>query len=887
MGRALVGLHARNDTQTFPDVDFDVMRIAKIELLKTMTLNSDEIYIRSRQINPEMQFIVRIFCDCKGQHPTPDAFVNQAIPRLKQLLKWTHRFEIHNEPNLANRGEGWGGALSDAADFRDWFLAVLSKLRAAVPQGSFGFPGLALQPVAPSDLAWAEVCRPAINAADWLGVHCYWQYDHMTDPTWGMHFLPYHQRFPNKVIEITEFGDATPPGQVQEAHIAKEYMDYYTLLQRYAYIGSASSYILSSPDPRWEMYAWRKKDGRITPIPYEVAKVPRPQPQPWAVRWESPQVPTQIPLGGMAEARFTLVNTGTQTWPAGGDHPVRLGYRWFIPGGAEVPATKGYRTALPADLAPGKAVTLTAKFAAPADPGEYVLQWDLVREGVAWFSEEKANPYSVSIKVVLTAESSRFFDETGHVVKQPFLAFYFRYGLPITGYPLTDTLLERGTRTQYFQRIALQATGATSVQLLPIGQELLTARQRLQEITTAAVGNAQKGVEPPPIVDKIHELSRDELAMVQRPLTEITEIVLHHTAVDANRPLADIVAAHRERWPGIVYQYYILADGTILQTEPLTETVSKEQPYLWHGVNICLAGNFTLEIPPFPQLKAAADLIAWLLSTLHLTIHDIYGLSELVQIAYLSPGYQWLHDGKYKERLLALVSEQLQSAADKGALQQLVAQLQEKVSALEASLAQAQKPLPVQPSMQDLVDSLLKHPSKRYATRSLAAITHIAIHHSGDPHEFTPAAIARYHVNTRGWPGIGYHFYIASDGVIYQTNRLETVSYHVGDNNSYAVGVAFNGDFNDDRLPTEAQLLSGGKLVAWLMALLHIPEENVLGHKEFPGYIDSVDCTSCNGQGLCQSVAGHPRCTDCPGSQWKRDKRWFDMLMKQIHAVQV
>ncbi len=896
MSRALVGLHARNDPGTFSDVDFEVLRIAKIELLKTMTLNNDETYIRARQVNPEMQFIVRIYDEgisVQG-HPTPDAFVAKAVPRLKQLLKWTNRFEIHNEPNLANRKEGWGKEIADAANFRDWYLAVLQKLRAAVPGGKFGFPGLALDTL--TDLQWLEVCRPAVNASDWLGVHCYWQYDHMTDPTWGLRFRHYHDRFPNKTLAITEFGDATPVPPSEEEKksriqkIAGEYRDYYTLLQRYPYVHSASAFILSSPDSQWESFAWRQSNGVITPIPYEVAKVPRPQPLPWEAFWERAQVPKQVPLGGIAEAHLTIVNDGTEVWHQSGNYPVQIGYRWFKPGDGEVLAAKDIRTSLPDDVAPGQAVTLTAKFAVPGDPGQYILHWDLIREGNIWFADEGSQPLSRSVEVILTESSSRYFSETGHSVPQPFLAFYYHYGLSLTGYPLTDVLKENGAKVQYFQRLALQASGPMKVQVKAIGQELLEARRKIKDLMASSLEGTGVSIAPPSIVDKTEQLSRDEAAMKHRPLNAIKEIVVHHTAVSADIPLADIVAAHRKRWPGIVYQYYILADGTILQTEPLTETVSDEQAYLWKGVNIGLAGNFTLDVPPHPQLKATADLIAWLLSTLNLTQHDVYGLSELVSNSFLSPGYQWLLGGKYKERLLALVSERLQSAGDSGALKQVIAELQHQVASLKAKLAVAQKPSPLRPAIVDLVDQLPHHATKRYSTRPLSAITALAIHHSGSPKEFTPQAIAAYHVadppQGRGWPGIGYHFYISSNGTIYQTNRLETTSYHVGNNNRYAVGICFNGEFNGQRLPTDAQLVAGGKLVVWLMDFLHMPEENMLGHKEFPGYMDSVDCTNCDAKGHCQSVAGHPRCTDCPGGQWKRGDRWYDMLLAKIHEAQ-
>ena len=69
------------------------------------------------------------------------------------------------------------------------------------------------------------------------------------------------------------------------------------------------------------------------------------------------------------------------------------------------------------------------------------------------------------------------------------------------------------------------------------------------------------------------------------------------------------------------------------------------------------------------------------------------------------------------------------------------------------------------------------------------------VHHSATEAHVTPQQIARYHVETLGWHGIGYHFVIAADGTIYQTNRMQTVSYHAGWHNSYTLGACLVGNF--------------------------------------------------------------------------------------------
>lgn len=137
----------------------------------------------------------------------------------------------------------------------------------------------------------------------------------------------------------------------------------------------------------------------------------------------------------------------------------------------------------------------------------------------------------------------------------------------------------------------------------------------------------------------------------------------------------------------------------------------------------------------------------------------------------------------------------------------------------------------------DIVEELPKHATKRYATRPLSAIKALTIHHTVSPPDRAVAQIAAYHVTGKDWPGIGYHFVISDTGKIYQTNRLETKSYHAGsaepgDENLWSVGIALQGDFTEAP-PPPAQLDAARWLVGWLKGQL--PIEVVVGHREMPG----------------------------------------------------
>ncbi|MDX9833493.1 MAG: hypothetical protein RBU35_24725, partial [Anaerolineae bacterium] len=247
--RVRVGLHARNDVR-FPDADYEMLRRARIETLKTMSLTEPSVYQRLRQEQPDLEFIVRLYDDRirRDSRPSPADFVARMVPLIDRLKPYTVKFEIHNEPNHAEGIEGWGASDDNAHAFRSWYLQVLAGLKQACPWARFGFPGLALNNPH-RDLAWLDICRDAIEASDWLGCHCYWQYGNMMNDQWGLRFKLYHERFPNKRLELTEFGDSTPNRPREE--VAQLYVRYYQELNHYPYIGSASAFIASSPDPTW------------------------------------------------------------------------------------------------------------------------------------------------------------------------------------------------------------------------------------------------------------------------------------------------------------------------------------------------------------------------------------------------------------------------------------------------------------------------------------------------------------------------------------------------------------------------------------------------------------------------------------------------------------
>src|SRR5712691_10500706 len=95
------------------------------------------------------------------------------------------------------------------------------------------------------------------------------------------------------------------------------------------------------------------------------------------------------PISGTAATtttvQITLGNTSNFTWPAAGGNPVTLSYHWLTNAGKTV-VWDGLRTKLPADVPAGTLMQLQADLAFPSAIGTYTLRWDLVQEGISWFS---------------------------------------------------------------------------------------------------------------------------------------------------------------------------------------------------------------------------------------------------------------------------------------------------------------------------------------------------------------------------------------------------------------------------------------------------------------------------------------------------------------------
>lgn len=94
-------------------------------------------------------------------------------------------------------------------------------------------------------------------------------------------------------------------------------------------------------------------------------------------------------------------------------------------------------------------------------------------------------------------------------------------------------------------------------------------------------------------------------------------------------------------------------------------------------------------------------------------------------------------------------------------------------------------------------------------------------------------ALDRDH-RSRGFEGIGYHFYVTRDGVIYQTRDMECVGAHTAGYNTESVGVCYEGGLTregspaDTRTPEQKRVL--GLLLEHLWTVLG--RVRIVGHRD-------------------------------------------------------
>lgn len=123
----------------------------------------------------------------------------------------------------------------------------------------------------------------------------------------------------------------------------------------------------------------------------------------------------------------------------------------------------------------------------------------------------------------------------------------------------------------------------------------------------------------------------------------------------------------------------------------------------------------------------------------------------------------------------------------------------------------------------------------------------IVVHHAGFPDgdkDSSAEEIHKFHKETNGWAGIGYHFVIRKDGTIEQGRKLLAVGAHAYQHNKNSVGICVAGNFDFVKVPA-VQWDSLKLLTAWLCQKFKLnPTKRgvIVGHRD----LNDTDCPGKN-----------------------------------------
>lgn len=102
----------------------------------------------------------------------------------------------------------------------------------------------------------------------------------------------------------------------------------------------------------------------------------------------------------------TVQNTSPSTWKSNPWLAISLGNHWLDQMGNMTRMDDG-RTTLPNRVDPGEIIELTLEVTAPSCPGVYVLELDLVQEGISWFAQRGSATTRCVVEVGASPDPAR------------------------------------------------------------------------------------------------------------------------------------------------------------------------------------------------------------------------------------------------------------------------------------------------------------------------------------------------------------------------------------------------------------------------------------------------------------------------------------------------
>jgi SAM-dependent methyltransferase len=106
-----------------------------------------------------------------------------------------------------------------------------------------------------------------------------------------------------------------------------------------------------------------------------------------------------LPARTQVVIKVSVENASSLPWHYEARRTILLGNHWLTAAGEMLRRDDG-RIALPNDLAPAQRVDLALMINTPPEPGSYLLEFDLVQEGVAWFKQRGSTTLRIPAEIL-------------------------------------------------------------------------------------------------------------------------------------------------------------------------------------------------------------------------------------------------------------------------------------------------------------------------------------------------------------------------------------------------------------------------------------------------------------------------------------------------------
>lgn len=110
-------------------------------------------------------------------------------------------------------------------------------------------------------------------------------------------------------------------------------------------------------------------------------------------------IPGRMEAGSPFHLPLEIVNVSGNVWSQGDAGAIRVGNHWLDAHAGMVVQDDG-RAPLPAVLRPGERCSIELDVRAPAQSGKYLLELDVVHEGITWFADRGSRTVRLPIAIV-------------------------------------------------------------------------------------------------------------------------------------------------------------------------------------------------------------------------------------------------------------------------------------------------------------------------------------------------------------------------------------------------------------------------------------------------------------------------------------------------------